>query len=130
MDCNNNGFNNLETREANFLQLQELIEAKRKMLLDKQKNFTVLTKQNHFLRDMKDDYSRYYKHIAQQKEDQMAALNLLKEYVQDLTTSGSLTRNNIKDAETEQENLLREVKAIKASLDSLVNKTRKLETDL
>jgi hypothetical protein len=55
MDCNNNGFNNLETREANFLQLQELIEVKRKMLLDKQKNFTVLTKQNHFLRDMKDD---------------------------------------------------------------------------
>lgn len=130
MDCNVNGFNDLETREANFLQLQELIDAKRKMLLDKQKNFTVLTKQNHFLRDMKDDYSRYYKHIAQQKEDQMAALNLLKEYVQDLTTSGSLTRNNIKDAETEQENLLREVKTIKASLDSLVNKTRKLESNL
>ena len=130
MECNTNGFNDLETREANFLQLQELIDAKRKMLLDKQKNFTVLTKQNHFLRDMKDDYSRYYKHIAQQKEDQMAALNLLKEYVQDLTTSGSLTRNNIKDAETEQENLLREVKAIKASLDSLVNKTKKLESDL
>ena len=130
MDCNNNGFKNLETREANFLQLQELIEAKRKMLLDKQKNFTVLTKQNHFLRDMKDDYSRYYKHIAQQKEDQMAALNLLKEYVHDLTTSGSLTRNNIKDAEMEQEKLLREVKTIKASLDSLVNKTRELETDL
>ena len=130
MECNINGFNDLETREANFLQLQELIEVKRKMLLDKQKNFTVLTKQNHFLRDMKDDYSRYYKHIAQQKEDQMAALNLLKEYVQDLTTSGSLTRNNIKDAETEQENLLREVKAIKASLDSLVNKTKKLESDL
>ena len=130
MDCNVNGFNDLETREANFLQLQELIDAKRKMLLDKQKNFTVLTKQNHFLRDMKDDYSRYYKHIAQQKEDQMAALNLLKEYVQDLTTSGSLTRNNIKDAETEQENLLREVKAIKASLDSLLNKTKNLESDL
>ena len=130
MECNINGFNDLETREANFLQLQELIDAKRKMLLDKQKNFTVLTKQNHFLRDMKDDYSRYYKHIAQQKEDQRAALNLLKEYVHDLTTSGSLTRNNIKDAETEQENLLREVKAIKASLDSLVNKTKKLESDL
>ena len=130
MDCNVNGFNDLETREANFLQLQELIEVKRKMLLDKQKNFTVLTKQNHFLRDMKDDYSRYYKHIAQQKEDQMAALNLLKEYVHDLTTSGSLTRNNIKDAEMEQEKLLREVKTIKASLDSLVNKTRELEPDL
>jgi hypothetical protein len=30
----------------------------------------------------------------------------------------------------EQEKLLREVKTIKASLDSLVNKTRELETDL
>jgi hypothetical protein len=77
MECNDDRFNDLETREANFLQLQELIDAKRKMLLDKQKNFTVLTKQNHFLRDMKDDYTRYYKYIAQQKQDQMAALNLL-----------------------------------------------------
>ena len=130
MECNANGFNVLETREANFLQIQAIIDAKRKMLLDKQKNFKVLTKQNHLLRDMKDDYSRYYKYIAQQKQEQLAALNLLKEYIHDLTTSGSLTRNNIKDAEMEQEILLREVKTIKASLDSLVNKTRDLETDL
>jgi hypothetical protein len=130
MECNDNGFNVLETREANFLQIQAAINAKRKMLLDKQKNFKVLTKQNHLLRDMKDDYSRYYKYIAQQKQDQLSALNLLKEYIHDLTTSGSLTRNNIKDAEMEQEKLLREVKTIKASLDSLVNKTRELETDL
>jgi hypothetical protein len=130
MECNANGFNVLETREANFLQIQAVIDAKRKMLLDKQKNFKVLTKQNHLLRDMKDDYSRYYKYIAQQKQEQLAALNLLKEYIHDLTSSGSLTRNNIKDAEMEQEKLLREVKAIKASLDSLVNKTNELETDL
>ena len=130
MECNDNGFNVLETREANFLQIQAVIDAKRKMLLDKQKNFKVLTKQNHLLRDMKDDYSRYYKYIAQQKQDQLSALNLLKEYIHDLTSSGSLTRNNIKDAEMEQEKLLREVKAIKASLDSLVNKTKELETDL
>ena len=130
MECNANGFNVLETREANFLQIQAVIDAKRKMLLDKQKNFKVLTKQNHLLRDMKDDYSRYYKYIAQQKQEQLAALNLLKEYIHDLTTSGSLTRNNIKDAEMEQERLLREVKTIKASLDSLVNKTKDLETDL
>lgn len=130
MECNNNGFNVLETRESNFLQIQAVIDAKRKMLLDKQKNFKVLTKQNHLLRDMKDDYSRYYKYIAQQKQDQLSALNLLKEYIHDLTTSGSLTKNNIKDAEMEQERLLREVKTIKASLDSLVNKTNELETDL
>jgi hypothetical protein len=130
MECNDNGFNVLETREANFLQIQAVIDAKRKMLLDKQKNFKVLTKQNHLLRDMKDDYSRYYKYIAQQKQEQLAALNLLKEYIHDLTTSGSLTRNNIKDAEMEQERLLREVKTIKTSLDSLVNKTKDLETDL
>lgn len=130
MECNDNGFNVLETREANFLQIQAVIDAKRKMLLDKQKNFKVLTKQNHLLRDMKDDYSRYYKYIAQQKEDQLSALNLLKEYIHDLTTSGSLTRNNIKDAEMEQEKLLREVKTIKASLDSLVNRRKELETEL
>lgn len=129
MEYNNNGPNDLETKEMSFLRIQDLIAAKRQMLLDKQKNFTGLTKQNHFLRDVKEDYSRYYNYIAQQKRDQMSALNLLKEYMHDLTVSGTLTLNNIKDAEMEQEKIIREVKAIKSNLDSLVNKTKDIEKE-
>jgi hypothetical protein len=129
MEYNNNGPNDLETKEMSFLRIQDLIAAKRQMLLDKQKNFTSLTKQNHFLNDVKEDYSRYYKYIAQQKRDQMSALNLLKEYMHDLTVSGTLTLNNIKDAEMEQEKIIREVKAIKSNLDSLVNKTKDIEKE-
>ena len=129
MEYNNNGPNDLETKEMSFLRIQDLIAAKRQMLLDKQKNFTSLTKQNHFLNDVKEDYSRYYKYIAQQKRDQMSALNLLKEYMHDLTVSGTLTLNNIKDAEMEQEKIIREVKAIKSYLDSLVNKTKDIEKE-
>lgn len=129
MEYNNNGPNDLETNEMSFLRIQDLIAAKRQMLLDKQKNFTGLTKQNHFLRDVKEDYSRYYNYIAQQKRDQMSALNLLKEYMHDLTVSGTLTLNNIKDAEMEQEKIIREVKAIKSNLDSLVNKTKDIEKE-
>jgi hypothetical protein len=129
MEYNNNGPNDLETKEMSFLRIQDLIAAKRQMLLDKQKNFTGLTKQNHFLRDVKEDYSRYYNYIAQQKRDQMSALNLLKEYMHDLTVSGTLTLNNIKDAEMEQEKIIREVKAIKSNLDSLVNKTKNIEKE-
>lgn len=129
MEYNNNGPNDLETKEMSFLRIQDLITSKRQMLLDKQKNFTSLTKQNHFLNDVKEDYSRYYKYIAQQKRDQMSALNLLKEYMHDLTVSGTLTLNNIKDAEMEQEKIIREVKAIKSNLDSLVNKTKDIEKE-
>jgi len=129
MEYNNNGPNDLETKEMSFLRIQDLITSKRQMLLDKQKNFTSLTKQNHFLNDVKEDYSRYYKYIAQQKRDQMSALNLLKEYMHDLTVSGTLTLNNIKDAEMEQEKIIREVKAIKSNLDSLVNKTKNIEKE-
>ena len=129
MEYNNNGPNDLETKEMSFLRIQDLIAAKRQMLLDKQKNFTSLTKQNHFLNDVKEDYSRYYNYIAQQKRDQMSALNLLKEYMHDLTVSGTLTLNNIKDAEMEQEKIIREVKAIKSNLDSLVNKTKDIEKE-
>ena len=129
MEYNNNEPNDLETKEMSFLRIQDLITSKRQMLLDKQKNFTSLTKQNHFLNDVREDYNRYYKYIAQQKRDQMSALNLLKEYMHDLTVSGTLTLNNIKDAEMEQEKIIREVKAIKSNLDSLVNKTKDIEKE-
>ena len=111
---------NLENRDQQLLQIENLIDAKRKMLIGKQKKFKNLTKQNEFLNEVKQDYNKYYGYIVKQKEDQMSALTLLNSYIKDLTISGSLSKNNIEDAKNEQVKILTEINSIKKGIDDII----------
>jgi hypothetical protein len=111
----------IRERDEQFIQIQDLIDAKKKMLIDKQKKLRFISKQNKFLEAVKNDYAKYYDYIAQQKRDQIRALQVLDEYIKDLTLSGKLTKHNIEDAKEEQFKILNEVKSIKESLDSIID---------
>ena len=110
----------LENKDQKLLQIENLIDAKRKMLIDKQKKFKNLTKQNEFLKEVKQDYNKYYGYIIKQKEEQMSALTLLNTYIKDLTISNSLSKNNIHDAKNEQQKILTEINSIKKELDNII----------
>ena len=110
-----------ETKDDQFYQLQLIIDSKRQSLLDKQKNLKILSTQNHFLQDIRNDYSKYYNYIVQQKQDQVSALSLLEKYIKDLTDSGSLSKQNIEDAKYEQKRILKEMNTIKKNIDSIVD---------
>ena len=113
----------LENRDQQLLQIENLIDAKRKMLIDKQKKFKNLTKQNEFLNEVKQDYNKYYGYIVKQKEDQMSALTMLNGYIKDLTISGTLSKNNIDDAKNEQNKILTEINSIKKGIDDIIKET-------
>ena len=113
----------LENRDQKLLQIENLIDAKRKMLIGKQKKFKNLTKQNEFLNEVKQDYNKYYGYIVKQKEDQMSALTLLNGYIKDLTISGTLSKNNIQDAKNEQNKILTEINSIKKGIDDIIKET-------
>ena len=110
----------LENRDKQLLQIENLIDAKRKMLIDKQKKFKNITKQNEFLSEVKEDYTKYYGYIVKQKQEQMSALSLLNNYIKDLTVSGKLSKNNIDDAKNEQEKILTEINSIKNGIDDII----------
>ena len=111
----------IRDNDERFTQLQELIDAKRNLLIDKQKKLRFISKQNRFLDAVKNDYEQFYKYITQQKGDQIKALEVLDEYIKDLTLSGKLTKHNIEDAKEEQRKILREINSIKGTLDSIIN---------
>ena len=113
--------NTLVENDEKILQIEELIEAKRRMLLEKQKKFKNISKQNQFLEAVKSDYTQYYDYISQQKQDQIKALELLNGYIRDLSTSGQLSKHNIDDAKFEQEKLLKEIDEIKKGLETIIN---------
>lgn len=112
--------------DKRFIEIQELIEAKKEMLIKKQKKLRFISKQNRFLDAVKNDYKNYYEYISQQKRDQITALQILDEYIKDLTLSGKLTKHNIEDAKEEQRKILKEVNSIKGSLDSIINDTKEI----
>ena len=117
-------------RDSRILHIEELIEAKRKMLSQKQKQLKKIIKQNNFLDFVKSDYDKYFNYINQQKKDQITALELLNNYINDLTISGKLTQNNIEDAKNEQTRILSEVKTIQNSLESIIDNTNHINSQL
>ena len=114
----------IRDNDERFLHLQELIEAKRNMLVDKQKKLRFIAKQNRFLDAVKNDYEKFSGYITQQKKDQITALEVLDNYIKDLTISGKLTKHNIEDAKEEQRKILQELNSIKESLDSIIDNTQ------
>ena len=110
----------LENSDQKLLQIENLIDAKRKMLIDKQKKFKNITKQNEFLNVVKQDYNKYYGYIVKQKQEQMSALSLLNNYIKDLTVSGKLSKNNVDDAKNEQQKILTEINSIKSGIDDIM----------
>lgn len=115
-------------KDQQFLYIQEMIEQKRNLLLQKQHYLKKASKQNHFLEMVKSDYSKYYNYIAQQKREQIQALELLNNYIQDLNTTNKLSKYNIEDAKAEQQKILGEIGSIKKGLDELMSNTNKLGT--
>lgn len=121
---------NLVIQDEQLIQLEQLIEAKRRMLLEKQKKLRFVSKQNKFLDVVKEDYDKYYSYIIKQKQDQMKALELLNNYINDLTRSGNLTKHNIEDAKYEQRKIVHEIKSIKKNLDEIISNTDDIHSTL
>ena len=112
----------LKEKDDRFLKIQQLIDIKKKMLLQNQHKLKKITNQNDFLEKIKNDYTKYNAYIVQQKKDQMNALQMLNDYIKDLSSSGELSEQNIKDSKEEQTKILRELKTIQNSLHEIVNK--------
>lgn len=116
--------------EEKYMQLQYVIEAKRDLLLKKQRKIQKIAKQNALLEHIKDDYSKYNNYIIKQKQDQITALQLLNNYIDDLNRSGQMSQHNIQDAKMEQNKILKELKSIKQGLDKIMNDSNEINNSL
>ena len=120
----------LVERDNQFIQIQQLIDAKRDLLYKKQKKLKSIQKQNQFLGVIRDDYQKYNNYIKQQKHDQIQALQIINNYINDLTESGELSKYNIEDAKVEQHKIMQEVNSIKAGLDEIMDDTNYIGSEM
>ena len=105
------------------MRLNEMIEIKRQMLLEKQKKLHIISKQNKFLEEIKEDYSKYNSYIVNQKQQQIEALQKLNNYLNDLSVSEKLSKQNLIDSKKEQKKIMNELNLLKKNLDTIINDT-------
>jgi hypothetical protein len=118
--------NPLRRKDQQFLYMQQLIEEKRNMLLERQRKLRKAAKQNEFLEIVKNDYAKYYNYIAEEKREQIRALELINKYIDDLNLTNKLSKYNMEDAKVEQQKILSEISSIKKGLDQIISHKSKL----
>ena len=110
----------LAERDKYLQQIEQQITAKRKMLIDKRNYLERTLKENAFLEGVKKDYQKYRDYVVKEKQDQLRAMNVLKQYTEDLVTSTHLTEANIKETKRDQKDILREMEKIKMELEEIM----------
>ena len=115
----------LAERDLYLVHIDTLMDEKRKMLLEKQKTLQQTAKENEYLEMVRNDYRKYYNHIVKQKEDQINAMNYLKQYIDEIMVNGKLTDVDLENAKMEQDELIQEMDNIKGKLDEIIE----LQTD-
>jgi hypothetical protein len=110
----------LAKRDQYLLKIEDEIQLRRKFLMEKQNKLEKLSRQNHFLQTIKEDYENYHNYIVEQKEGQIRAMNSIKQYVEDLIVSGKLTDQDIRQAKDDQREITNEVKKIREKINDII----------
>ena len=114
---------NVIENEKIFTQIQQQICAKRKFLLEQEEKMRLIKKQNEFLEKVRNDYSKYNEYMKKQKQEQINAFNNLNEYLNKLTQTGNLSKNNIRDVKQEQKKILQQINFIKQNLEEIMKES-------
>jgi len=120
-------YNDMHNKDAKLMKIEETIDAKRKMLINKQKRLQFMSKQNAFLDAVKEDYDKYNDYIVKQKHEQMKAFGVLNSYITDLNRSTKLTKQNMVDSKEEQRKIVHEINAIQHNLDEIVKEIKEIK---
>lgn len=109
----------LVEKDLRLYDIEEQINARRKLILDKNKLIQNKKKQNHFLNEVKDDYETFYKYIINEKQQQYQSMKLLNKYLDDLTKTNELAEDELDVLKHEQKDILSEMDKIKTELNKL-----------
>jgi hypothetical protein len=110
----------LAERDLHLIQIDQEIKNKKKMLVKKKKELDKKQKLNQYLDGVKNDYTKYYDYIIEEKQQQYNALILLKEYMMDLMETENLVDDQLRSAKHNQKDIIREIDNVKAELDELI----------
>jgi len=111
-------------REKQLANLEEQIKQKREFLLDKRKILVQAKEQNKFLKDVQQDYQKYYQYIVDEKQRQTEAFTKLNEHLDRIIVSGQLTEKEVAQSKKDQKTILKELDGIKRGLNNIIEESK------
>ena len=120
-------YQDMKNKDNQLMKIEEIIDSKRKMLINKQKRLRFMSKQNAFLDAVREDYDKYNDYVVKQKHEQMKAFTVLNSYIVDLNRSTKLTKQNMVDSKEEQRKIVNEIKSIQHNLDEIVKEIKEIK---
>jgi len=114
----------LPEQDVYLVEIEKQIAQKRNFLLQRRQQLEVSAKENTFLNNVKEDYQKYHQFIVKQKQDQVQAMQLLDQYLNDLMVSGKMTQHDILQSKKDQQEILSEIDKIKKDLDGIILSTK------
>ena len=114
----------LPEQDVYLVEIEKQIAQKRNFLLQRRQQLESSAKENTFLNSVKEDYQKYHEFILKQKQDQINAMKLLDQYLNDLMVSGKMTQHDILQSKKDQQDILSEIDKIKKDLDGIISSTK------
>lgn len=109
----------LTERDFYINQIEQQIQEKEQLLINKYKQINNLAEKNNFLTVIKNDYTNYYNYIVKEKKEQILAMENINAYLTSLFLNTKLSADKINDAKLEQQRILREMNIIKTKLNNI-----------
>jgi hypothetical protein len=110
----------LAERDLYLYDIEDQINARRKLILEKGKTMQKKKKVNQFLEGVKSDYQKYYQYIINEKQQQYNSMKVLKNYLDDLIKTEKITNNEISNVKHDQKEILSEMDKIKTDLNKFI----------
>ena len=111
----------LAQRDIYLVRIETEMNKKKQFLLQKYKTLGEMEEDNEYLRLLRNDYQHYYDYIKKEKQEQIDAMNMIRDYINNLIVEGHLTDKDLEDAQIEQDKILNEIDNIKGSLDEITD---------
>lgn len=110
----------LSVRDLYLFDIEDQINSRRQLILDKGKALHKKQKVNKFLEDVKNDYKKYYDYIITEKQQQYNSMQTIQSYLEDLIKTEKIANHEMKTAKYDQKQILTEMDKIKIELDKLL----------
>lgn len=107
-------------RDLKLMQIDEAIQEKRRLILDKRNDIKKKSTVNSYLEGVNADYHKFYNYTVEQKQKEFKAMTILNEYIADLVKTDKLMDNQMRMAKHDQKDIMNEIDKIKGEINELI----------
>jgi len=112
-------------RDRKISALQNQINDRKNLLVENNKKLQEFVDENEYLKEVVNDYNKYFEYIKEKKEQQVKAFDLIYKYLERLIKSNEYTEEEMINAIREQREILEQINTIKQELNDIIGENEK-----